>query len=80
MTNAPDTTSPSAVALRIFALLRPLTPFGDAIVKRQAERAGLDLTKLSEGDLATLAPMILKAAAVFVDPMGITALKREFRL
>lgn len=80
MTTAPEAQSPSAATARILALLRPLTPFGEAIVKRQAERAGLDLAKLSERDLATLGPMILKAAAVFVDPTGLTTLKREFRL
>ena len=75
----PAPAEPTSATLRILALLRPLTPFADAIVKRQAERAGLDPAKLTERDLTTIGPMIVKAAAVFVDPMGLTTLKRELR-
>lgn len=61
----------------LVALLSPHTPFAEAIVKRQAERAGLDLAGLREEHLATLGPMIVKAAATFVDPAALALIKRR---
>jgi hypothetical protein len=69
--------SRSPVAERLIAFLRPHTPFAEAIVRRQAERAGIDLSRMSESDLKVIGPMLVKAAAVFVDPIALTWLKRE---
>jgi hypothetical protein len=67
----------SRVADQLIALLQPHTPFAEAIVKRQAERAGLDLARLEDTDLVILGPMILKAASTFVDPAGLAQLRRQ---
>ena len=74
---APVLAGSSAVGARVVALLLPLTPFAEAIVKRQAERAGLSLATLTEADLKILGPMIVSAAAVFVDPDALLTLKRQ---
>jgi hypothetical protein len=67
----------SSTAAWLVALLRPHTPFAEAIVKRQVERAGLALASLGQADLAKLGPMILSASAPFVDPPVLAGLKRE---
>lgn len=67
----------SATAVHLITLLQPHTPFAEAIVKRQAERAGLDLARLHDEHLATLGPMIVKAAATFVDPGALAQIKRQ---
>ena len=59
----------------MMALLRPHTPFADAIVKRQAERCGVDLRSLSTVDLPRVVPMILTAAHVFIDPIALDSLR-----
>ena len=71
---------PSATARQLIDLLRPHTPFAEAIVKRQIERAGLSLAYVTEGDLAVLAPLIFAASAVFLDPPARDALKRSLKL
>jgi hypothetical protein len=68
----------SSTALRLVEALRPHTPFADAIVRRQAERAGVPLGSLSEEDLPNIVPLIVAAASGFVDPMVIARLKRTF--
>ena len=45
----------SFAALRIVDVLRPHTPFAEAIVKRQAERAGLDPATLTPAGMLTVA-------------------------
>ncbi|MFT3776453.1 MAG: hypothetical protein QM820_64760 [Minicystis sp.] len=67
----------SRTATHLIALLQPYTPFAEAIIRRQAERAGLDLAHLSTEHVATLGPMIVKAAATFVDPSVLERLKRQ---
>ena len=69
--------APSEAARRAIALLMPYTPFAEAIVKRQAERAGLDLRTLDWRELQQVGPMIVKAAAVFVDPGALGELRRH---
>lgn len=69
----------SPTAARLVDLLRPHTPFCEAIVRRQAERAGLSVATLSEQDVAKLGPMILAAAAVFVDPAALATLRVQLK-
>jgi len=69
----------SPAAERIVGTLKPYTPFAEAIVKRQAERAGLDVASLRDDQVERLAPMILAAAKMFLDPVQLAALKREIR-
>ena len=71
---------PSATARVLIDLLRPHTPFAEAIVKRQIERAGLSLGRVLESDLPVLAPLIFAASSVFLDPPGRDALKRSLKL
>lgn len=58
--------SPAAAAL--VRLLAPHTPFAAAIVRRQAERAGLNVATMDDDDVRTISRDIIAAAAVFVDP------------
>ena len=74
---APSDASPTA--LRLIDLLRPHTPFAEAIVKRQAERAHLTLASIQEHHLAQLGPLIVQASAVFVDPSTRDLLKRALQ-
>lgn len=67
----------STTASRLVALLAPHTPFAEAIVKRQAERAGVKLSSLDREHLEKLGPMIVSAAAMFVDPAALVDLKRQ---
>lgn len=67
----------SETAAWLVTFLRPHTPFAEAIVKRQAERAGLLVVALRGADLAKLGPMILAASAPFIDPPALAQLKRE---
>lgn len=67
----------SATASRLVALLAPHTPFAEAIVKRQADRAGVKLSSLGREHLEKIGPMIVQAAAVFVDPTVLVDLKRQ---
>ena len=69
---------PSATAIRIVEMLKPHTPFAEAIVRRQAERANLPIQSLSEADLPKIIPLIVAAAASFVDPAIISQLKATF--
>ena len=73
-------TGPSATAQRLVALLLPHTPFAEAIVKRQAERAQLSLATLDESHVPTLAPLLFAASSVFIDPAAREALKKALKL
>ncbi len=66
---------PNELAQRLIDRLKPHTPFAEAIVRRQAERAGLSLAKLSDEDIDQLFPFIVAAASTFVDPSVIANLK-----
>jgi hypothetical protein len=66
----------SPTAARLVDLLRPHTPFAEAIVRRQAERAGLSLPTLQEADLAKLGPLVYAASSVFLDPPARELLRR----
>lgn len=70
----------SATAQQLIDLLRPHTPFAEAIVKRQVERAGLSLAAVTESDLSALAPLVFAASSVFVDPPAREALKRALKI
>lgn len=65
----------NALAKSVIALLQPHTPFAEAIVRRQAERAGINLATLDRADMAKLGPMIIVAVAVFVDPSALKQIK-----
>jgi hypothetical protein len=65
----------SAAALRIVEILRPHTPFAEAIVRRQSERAGLSAAKLSREDIPKVVPLVIAASLTFVDPNVIAQLK-----
>lgn len=67
----------TSTAQRLVDLLSPHTPFAEAIVRRQAERAGKSLSSLEEGDLPEVVPLIETAAQHFVDPPVLAQLKRE---
>ena len=67
----------SETATWLIGLLRPFTPFAEAIVRRQAERAGLSVARLRAEDVATIGPMILGAAQMFVDPARLVSLRRQ---
>jgi hypothetical protein len=71
----PGAIEPSATAARLIGLLRPLTPFAEAIVRRQAERAGIAVADLGPEHVATVAPMVLSAAQMFVDPVRLDLLR-----
>jgi len=66
---------PSETAERLISLLRPYTPFADAIVRRQAERAGIPLHLVTREHLARLTPMIVLAVQTFVDPADLVEIK-----
>jgi hypothetical protein len=66
---------PNELAQRLIDRLKPHTPFAEAIVRRQAERAGLSLALLSDEDMEKLFPFIVAAASTFVDPSIIAHLK-----
>lgn len=71
---------PSKTASELIDLLRPHTPFAEAIVKRQVERAGLSITSVGERDLPVLGPLIFAASSVFLDPPTRDALKRALNV
>lgn len=77
MTDAP-TPETSPTARRVVEVLAPHTPFAEAIVRRQAERARLSMGTLSEADLPRLVPLVVAAATGFVDPEIIARLRRTF--
>jgi hypothetical protein len=76
----PPPDAPSPTAARLIAILAPHTPFAEAIVRRQAERAGRSLADLGEGDLPKIGVLLVSAAAVFVDPRTLEKLKRAVGL
>jgi hypothetical protein len=65
----------SRTAARVVGLLTPYTPFATAIVRRQSERIGRSLATLRQEDLPKLAPLVVAAASVFVDPGELSALR-----
>jgi len=65
----------SSTAARIVTLLTPYTPFATAIVRRQSERIGRSLATLQQEDMTKLAPLVLAAASVFVDPSQLGRLR-----
>jgi hypothetical protein len=73
----PDDAAFTPTAERLVDLLRPHTPFAEAIVRRQAERAGVSLQNLREADLAKLGPLVYAASAVFLDPPARELLRRS---
>ena len=73
MTSAPE--GPSETAERLIALLRPFTPFAEAIIRRQAERAGIPLRLVNREHLTKLTPMIVLAAQTFIDPADLAEIK-----
>jgi hypothetical protein len=70
----------SPTASRLINLLRPHTPFAEAIVRRQAERLGLSYEALDELDLPRIAPMIVTAASMFLDPPALALVKSSLRV
>jgi hypothetical protein len=66
---------PNAFAQRLIDRLKPHTPFAEAIVRRQAERAAISLATLTDADMGKLFPLIVAAASTFVDPSVIANLK-----
>ena len=68
---------PSETAAWLIGLLRPLTPFAEAIVRRQVERAGIPIAALGAEHLPTIGPMILSAAQMFVDPGKLASLRLQ---
>lgn len=69
-------TNLSSMAQRLVEELRPHTPFAEAIVRRQAQRAGVAVQTLSESDLHKVVPLIVAAATGFVDPGVLSRLRR----
>lgn len=65
----------SSTAARVVSLLNPHTPFAKAIVRRQSERIGRTLATLRAEDLPKLAPLVIAAASVFVDPSELASLR-----
>lgn len=63
----------------LVALLTPHTPFAEAIVRRQVERAGLDYDRVTSADVVVLGPMIVKAATLFVDPLTLAEIRRKLK-
>lgn len=70
----------SPTASRLINLLRPHTPFAEAIVRRQAERLGLSYEALEEPDVPRIAPMIVAAASMFLDPPALALIKASLRV
>jgi hypothetical protein len=75
-----DTADWSSEALRLCELLRPHTPFAEAIVRRQCERCGVAPQFLTAEDIPKVGPLVIAAAGVFVDPTVLTGLRRALRL
>ena len=71
---------PSETALWLIGLLRPFTPFAEAIVRRQAVRAGIPIAELGREHLGTIGPMIVSAAQMFIDPGKLGHLRRQLIL
>jgi|HubBroStandDraft_1064217.scaffolds.fasta_scaffold92257_2 hypothetical protein len=69
----------SPVASRVVDELKAHTPFAEAIVRRQAERAGVNVATMSPGDLTKVMPLILAASTGFVEPDVLVHLKWTFR-
>ena len=70
----------SPTASMLVNLLRPHTPFAEAIVRRQAERLGLSCEALTEADLPRIGPMIVTAASMFLDPPALALIKASLRI
>lgn len=70
----------SPTASRLVNILRPHTPFAEAIVRRQAERLGLSYEALDEPDVPRIAPMIVAAASMFLDPPALVQVKASLRV
>jgi hypothetical protein len=66
---------PNPFAQKLIDRLKPHTPFAEAIVRRQAERANVSLATLDEAQMDVLFPLIIAAASTFVDPSVIVNLK-----
>jgi hypothetical protein len=77
MTDA-ATPEASPTARRLIDELRPHTPFAEAIVRRQAERAGVPVDTLSDADLPRVVPLVVAAASGFVDPVVLARLRWVF--
>lgn len=71
--------APSATATWLIGLLAPHTPFGEAIVRRQAERIGKTLATLEVGDVPRMGPLIVVAAGVFLDPPALATVTAALR-
>ncbi len=65
----------SAASMLVVDILEPNTPFAQAIVRRQAERAGLAASTLAHADLPTIIPLVVAASQAFVDPDIIARLR-----
>jgi hypothetical protein len=63
-------------AQRLLDELAPHTPFAEAIVRRQAERAGLRLEELTDAHLPHIVPLIVAASSAFVDPHVLARLRK----
>ncbi len=74
---ARDPSEPSETARWVIEILRSCTPFAEAIVRRQAERAGITIATLGPDHLAKVGPMILGAAQMFVEPAKVEQLRRQ---
>ena len=68
----------SPIARGLVDQLKPHTPFAEAIVRRQAERAGVQLATMEQKDLVKVVPLLLAAASTFVDPVVLQSLKARF--
>jgi hypothetical protein len=67
------------LASRVVDELKPHTPFAEAIVRRQAERAGISVTRMNQADLGKVMPLILAASTGFVEPDVLAQLKMTFK-
>ena len=68
----------SPTAERLAAELRPHTPFAEAIVRRQSERAGVSPGSMTEQDLQKVVPLVIAAASGFVDPSVVARIRWVF--
>jgi hypothetical protein len=65
----------SDTARRIVRALEGHTPFAEAIVRRQTERAGIPVETMEDADLPRVMPYVVAAASTFVDPDVLRELK-----
>ena len=69
----------SPVAERLVRALEGLTPFAEAIVRRQAEQLGFTLESVPDTAASALTQRVLVAARVYLEPTAYARVEQSVR-